>query len=230
MKEPSFKFIVVLLGLPLLVAVADWAWTQGPVLKYKSDGVFAYYTIEESLGEQLSSGVITTGSRRAYVQISEAEALNTVGISGTYYLLNFDVAVYLGTGSARAFGGGPIPAQSVTFDKPANHNLSLKVDTNLLGDPFFRGRSGTIPIDYPYIDLTWKRTENDWYRWEGHQIREIGFNLVERSQGSGVRYFTIPSGFVTMPDYGMIVLNRYVDGWLGSQKATTTLIQRLPTK
>ena len=230
MKEPSLKFIVVLLGIPLLVAAADWAWSQGPVSKYKSDGPSAYYEIQDTFAQSMASGGITSfGNRRAYVEISEAEALNTAGISGTYYQLNFEISVSMNSGGyGYAFGSGPIPADRVTFDKPANHNLSLNVDTNTLDSPFYKYQYGNIPVQFPNIDLRWTRTDNDWYRWEGHQINEIGNNLVEHLQGSGVHYFTIPTGSITLPDVNLPVWSTYMNGWLGSQKTSSTLMERVP--
>ncbi|HYK91271.1 MAG TPA: hypothetical protein VE398_21045 [Acidobacteriota bacterium] len=231
MKEPSFKFIAVLLGLPLLVAVADRAWTQGPVTKYKSGGASAFYEIQDTFAqEMMGSGVIFLGDRRAYVQITEAEAMNTVGISGTYYQLSFEVSVSTGDGYGYAYGSGAIPAESVTFGKPVNHNLSLKVDTSLLPPTFYTYKYGNIDVGFPNINLRWTRTDNDWYRWEGHQITEIGNNLVVHQQGSGVRYFTIPTGSITLPDVGLPVWSTYADGWLGSEKSTNTLMQRGPVK
>jgi hypothetical protein len=229
MKEPSLKFIALLLALPLLVAAADWAWTQGPVAKYKSDGAFAYYDIQDTFGISMGTGVTILGNRHANVQIREAEALNTVGISGAYYQLNFEISVSTtNSGSGYARGSGPIPSDCVTFDKPVNHNLSLKVDTNLLPPPFSKYKGGNIPVAFPNIDLRWTRTDNDWYRWEGHQVTEIGDYLVEHSQGTGVRYFTIPRGSVTLPDIGVPILYTYMNGWLGSEKASNMLMERVP--
>ncbi len=231
MKDPSFKFLVVLLGFPLLIAAADWAWTQGPVTKYKSDGVSAYYEIQDTFGEEMGTGVAYLGDRRAYVAISEAEAMNTVGISGTYYQLIFEVTVSTNSGYGYAYGSGQIPKECVTFENPTNHNLALKVDTSLLpSPPFYRYSYGDIPVRFPIIDLRWERTDNDWYRWEGHQITDIGPNLVQHSQGSGVRYYTVPTGSVTLPDVGLPVWNTYVNGWLESRKSSDTLMERVPTK
>ncbi len=232
MKEPSFKFIVALFGLPLLIAAADWAWTQGPVSKYKSNGVSAYYEVQDTFGEEyVGSGIIVRGSRRATVSIDEAEALNTVGISGTYFQLNFEISVSSDTGFGYAYGSGQIPAKCVTFEKPVNHNLILKVNTNdLPSPPFYSYSYGTIPVNLPIIGLRWDRTDNDWNRWEGHQITDIGTSLVAHFQGSGVRYFTIPSGSITLPDVGFPLIGSYQNGWLGSQKSATTILERVPKK
>ncbi len=231
MKEPSFKFVAVLLGLPLLVAAAERAWTQGPLTKYKSGGVSAFYEIQDTFAqEMMGSGIVYLGDRRAIVQITEAEAMNTVGISGTYYQLSFEVSVSAGGTDGYAYGSGAIPADSVTFDKPVNHNLSLKVDTSQLPSTFFVYKYGNIDVEFPNIDFRWTRTDNNWYRWEGHQINEIGKNLVVHQQGSGVRYFSVPTGSITLPDVGLPVWSTYVYGWLGSEKSTNTLMQRGPVK
>ncbi len=227
MKGISIKVIAVLLGLPLLVAVADWAWTQGPVYQYRTDGVSANYVIEETFAESVGTGTVFS-SRRASVDVSEgAEAMATGGISGPYFWLNFNVSVNTPSGSGYAYGSGPIPAAYFTFDKPVNKNLTLTVDTESLALPFYKNRYGTIDVPFPIIDLTWTRTGNDWYRWEGHRVSEIGI-LVEHSQGSGVRYFTIPMGTITMPDLGLPVWSTYMDGWLGSEKSRVRVMQRGP--
>ena len=227
MKTPSLKILAVLFGLPLLVAVADWAWTQGPEYRFRSDGVYANYTIEESFQE--SAGTFTAYSyRRAYVEISQgAQAMATGGISGPYFLLNFQISVERPTGYGYAYGSGPISASYVTLDNPVNQNLSLSVNTQSLGPPFYKYSYGTIPVQFPNIDLRWTRTNNDWYRWEGHRVTERG-TLVEHRQGSGVEYFAIPTGTITLPDIGLPPQWVYMDGWLGSQKANTTVIRRGP--
>ncbi len=225
MKSPSFKIIVVLLGLPLFVALADLAWTQAPLSKFKTNGVSAYYEIQEFFSE--SEGSYAT--RYAYVSISQGEGLTTLGISGPYYNLNFQVSVSTTTGFGSMYGSGPIPVQYVSFDKPANHNLSLNVDTGILGDPFFISQYGDIPIQNPVIALRWTRDDNNWYRWEGHQIQEFG-NLVEHSQGSGIRYYTVPTGSITLPPVDLPLAGTYMSGWLGSEKSTIWVLQRGPIK
>ncbi len=226
MKEPSFKFIAVLLGLPLLIAAADWAWTQGPVVQYKSGGAAAYYEIQDTFGEALTTGIVYYGNRQASVSITEAEALNTLGASGTYFQLSFSISVSTNSGYGYAYGSGAIPTQCVSFEKPVNHNLALKVDVNTLpSPPFYRYSYGTIPVEFPAIDLRWDRTGNDWYRWEGHQITAIGDYLVQHTQGSGVHYFTVPTGSITLPDVGLPVLDTYVYGWLGSEQSSTKVLE-----
>lgn len=226
MRNPSLKMIVVVLGLPLLVAIADWAWTQGPVYRYRNSGVSAYYEIEDTFGESMGTGVVM-GYRRAHVDISEgAEGMATGGISGGYFWLSFEVYVSTPSGSGSAYGNGPIPEQYVST-KPGNRSLSLKVDTNLLSYPFYKDQYGDVPVQFPNIDLYWARTEDDWYRWEGHQVREMG-NFIQHSQGSGVRYYTIPLGTITWPDVDLPVMWTYRYGWLGSEKALNMSIWRGP--
>ena len=151
----------------------------------------------------------------------------TGGISGPYYWLNFSVSIDTPSGYGYAYGNGPIPAHYVSFTKPENHNLTLTVETESLASPFYRYRYGSITVPYPNIDLTWTRTDNDWYRWEGHRVTEMG-NLVEHSQGSGVEYFSLPTGTFTLPDVDFPLLWTYTDGWLGSEKARVTVMQRGP--
>lgn len=227
MKAISLKTIAVLLGLPLCVAVADWAWTQGPVFQYRNDGVFAYYQSRDTYGEFVGSGVVIYGNRSATVQITEsAAAMATGGVSVPHYRLSFSVSISTTTGFGAVSGSGPIPVEYVTSTRP-NHDLALLVDTGLLGPPFFKSQFGPINIPYPTIDLRWERSANDWYRWEGHQVREIG-DLIEHSQGSGVRYFALPSGTITTPDPGLPILSSYMDGWLGSEKTKIMAVQRGP--
>ncbi len=227
MKGPSFKMMITLLGLPLFVALADWAWTQGPVYKYRTAGVSAYYQIQESFEESVGS-LTTYGVREAYVNLSEgAEAMATGGISGPYFQLNFQVSISTSAGYGSAYGNGPISAKYVTFDSPAKQSLTLNVDSNLLDYPFYKNQSGTILVQFPSIALTWTRSENDWERWEGHRIQDMG-NLVLHSQGTGVYYFTIPTGTITLPDIPAPVLWTYAYGYLGSQKALNWTVQRGP--
>jgi hypothetical protein len=226
MERPSLKVFVALLGLPLLVAVADWAWTQGPVLKYQSDGVYASYHLYEETAVEWTGDDPVYSYREADVSISEgSESMATGGISGRYFWFNFSVSVGTPSGYGGVGGSGPIPADYVT-EKAGKRTLSLTVNTDLLEEPFYKYKWGEIDIQFPEIDLSWTRAGNDWYRWEGHRVADIG-NLVEHYQGSGVEYFSIPTGTITLPDIGFIEWV-YMDGWLGSRKARTTVIEHRP--
>ncbi len=228
MKNPSLKLIVALLGLPLFVALADLAWTQGPLYKSRTNGAQAYYNIQESFSE--SEGTFSGyANRSAYVEISEADGMATGGISGHYFNLYFEVSLSKIEGSGYLYGSGPISDQYVTFDKPENHNLSLNVDTSLLPYPFYLYQSGNLVIQPPVIQLRWTRSNNDWQRWEGHHIQEMG-NLIQHSQGSGVYYFTIPTGTITLPPVDLPLLWTYMYGYMGTQRSSNWLVQRGPTK
>ncbi len=227
MKRLSFRLILVLLGLPMFVALADWAWTQGPVFKYRIDGASAYYFTEDDFEGFTENGYLY-GNRSATVNLTEgAEAIGTGGISGPFFVLDFQVSVSTSEGYGSAGGSGPISAQYVTLAKSDNRGLSLTVDTNLLEPPFYRYQYGDIPVQFPTIELRWTRANNDWYRWEGHQIQNLGF-LFLHAQGSGIRYYTIPNGAITLPDVGVPILWSFSDGWLGSQKGWTWYLQRDP--
>jgi hypothetical protein len=226
MRLPSMKVVLVLLGLPLIVAVADWAWTQGPVSTYKNTGPIAYYSLQEDFAEGMGSGGSYYGNRSVYVEVSQMEMMGSGG-TGTAFRLYYDISISTRDGYGDRYGSGLIPASCVTQPKPENQNLMLKVDTNLLTDSFYSYTYGDIEIPAPEIDLYWKRTGNDWNRWEGHQVREMGA-LVEHSQGSGVQYYTIPTGSVSVPDVGYPVVWTYMNGYLGVDRSKSTLIQRGP--
>jgi hypothetical protein len=227
MDRPSIKVFVVLLGLPLLVAAADWAWTQGPLYKYRSDGIYASYHVYEETAVDWTVDPPVYSYREADVDLSEgSEEMSTGGMTGRYFWFNFSVWVETPDGYGQVGGSGPISADYVT-EAAGNRALALTVNTGLLEEPFYKYSWGNIEVPFPEIDLTWTRSGDGWYRWEGHRVANIGRFLIEHSQGSGAEYFSIPTGTIMLPDIGAIEW-AYADGWIGSRKTRTTLIERRP--
>ncbi len=233
MNRPKLGIIAVLLALPLIVALADWAWTQAPVYKYRSNGAAAQYLYDEPFFEEPSEGMGTgttyLGYRSASVYLNEAEENYGSG-PYRYFWLEFSISVSTASGYGYAQGYGQIPEGFATLDK-AGRNLALQVDIATLPDDllyFYKEKGGNIDVAYPEINLRWLKTSDTWQRWEGHQLRHIGM-LLDHLQGTGVQYSAAVTGSITLPylpGYG----SPNSSAWIGSQKSMESVLLRGPIK
>ncbi len=229
-NRPKLGVVIALIGLPLLVAMADWAWTQGAV-KYKNTGVNATYQFYQSLYDGDGN---YAGERNAWVNVTESEAVGSFG-PYRYYQLQFDVSVHVygmstngEYGYGYASGYGEVPAEAVASEKPEGRSLSLRINTDTLDFPFYKYKYGTIDVPYPDINLNWRRTNEGWNRWEGHQVHH-GEGFMIHSQGNGSSNMAQVVGSITLPEvpdlWGDVA---YVDAWIGSERTINTFVRRGP--
>ena len=233
MKRIRFGFVFALLGIPLLVAVADRAWSGGPVLDIRTDGVYASYQYSEPIYTEgmgsFGPFLNYIGTRDAYVYVTEAEGMSS---AGTYHYFNLSFELYVSTtyGFGYMRGNGQIPTGCLSFDQPKNQNLTLTVDTSDPSLSLYTYTYGDIPIEPPYINLRWDRLNQDWYRWEGHRVQKAeGF--VIHSKGSGVENGAAITGGVfplpdpnLPPDLSYFFGTPYFSARLGTQKARDKII------
>lgn len=231
MSRFRFRIAIALVGIPLLVVLADMAWSQGP--DFQSKGSYARYQYKETYYVEVmgsfGSYYTSVGSRSANVYVSKVEGMSSFGPYDAYQI-TFDVNVStMYDESGYAYASGTIPESLISFDNPKNHNLTLNVDT---ADPalgLYKYQYGNILLEYPEINLRWDRANNNWYRWQGHRMENYG-DYVVHSRGNGTEYWAEIAGEImplfepTFPDPSAVTSQIYIEAWLGDQQSVDRVI------
>jgi hypothetical protein len=238
MGKPKVWLIGMLLAIPLLVAIADRAWTQvgasGPVLNERTNGIFASYQFEESAGFSTggtytsqpdgSVGMGTGGTyysrRSATVEVRQVEGMSS---GGTYkqFELTFSVSVEGTAGYGYADGNCFLPAGSV-ISNHGGSELSVSINTAAWGCSLYQ--YGTVSVPYPQINLTWDRNSAIWNHMQGNSVRQIG-DYVIQSQGTSLDYWADVTGSVTLPPL-TTPGTPFVNSWLGTRNTRDTIFRR----
>jgi hypothetical protein len=201
MDRSKIMLVAVVIAVPLLISVADVAWTQGqeqnPVTVYKSDGIYATYDYNEFRWD-LPEGGGTGGTYYSRSARVELQSVQGMGTGGTFqpYQLTYNISAQEPMGYGYANGSCAIPEELVTLSKNKKE-ISVSVDTSSFAS-CSGFQYGSILVPKPVIDLTWKQTNESWTRTEGHTKRQIGDYRIF-SLGTTVENSAEVSGSVTIP-------------------------------